>query len=175
MNPGGGPTTDKPGITLQPSEQTGTVPEFLNVRVTDPAPAQRRQQRQPHLARRRPQVGRVRAHRPGPPGIHQLLRSVREQPVGQAEPAHRRELVDLGQRCPAPPAPGRPSALQATRGRCQPRSRHRSREAPDRHPARGDESGGPLRRATRGDQVDGQRPGRCGRLQRGEVACLRAW
>lgn len=35
MNPGGGPTPDKPGITLQPPEKTGTVSAFLNVRVAD--------------------------------------------------------------------------------------------------------------------------------------------
>jgi len=35
MNPGGGPTPDKPGITLQPPERTGTVSAFMNVRVAD--------------------------------------------------------------------------------------------------------------------------------------------
>lgn len=35
MNPGGGPTPDKPGITLQPPEKTGAVSAFLNVRVAD--------------------------------------------------------------------------------------------------------------------------------------------
>lgn len=36
MNPGGGPTPDKPGITLQaPDESADTVSAFLNVRVAD--------------------------------------------------------------------------------------------------------------------------------------------
>ncbi|MEV4684481.1 VOC family protein [Streptomyces kurssanovii] len=35
MNPGGGPTPDKPGITLVPPEENGTVSAFLNVRVAD--------------------------------------------------------------------------------------------------------------------------------------------
>ncbi|MEU6265186.1 VOC family protein [Saccharopolyspora shandongensis] len=35
MNPGGGPTPDKPGITLRPPEATDTVSAFLNVRVAD--------------------------------------------------------------------------------------------------------------------------------------------
>jgi catechol 2,3-dioxygenase-like lactoylglutathione lyase family enzyme len=35
MNPGGGPTPDKPGITLRAPEPTDTVSAFLNVRVAD--------------------------------------------------------------------------------------------------------------------------------------------
>lgn len=35
MNPGGGPTPDKPGITLRTPEQNDTVSAFLNVRVAD--------------------------------------------------------------------------------------------------------------------------------------------
>lgn len=35
MNPGGGPTPDKPGITLQPPEATEYVSAFMNVRVAD--------------------------------------------------------------------------------------------------------------------------------------------
>lgn len=36
MNPGGGPTPDKPGITLRPPDPDGdTVSAFLNVRVAD--------------------------------------------------------------------------------------------------------------------------------------------
>lgn len=35
MNPGGGPTPDKPGITLRAPERTDTVSAFLNVRVAD--------------------------------------------------------------------------------------------------------------------------------------------
>jgi catechol 2,3-dioxygenase-like lactoylglutathione lyase family enzyme len=35
MNPGGGPTTDKPGITLTPPEPDDPVSAFLNVRVAD--------------------------------------------------------------------------------------------------------------------------------------------
>ncbi|MEY8040250.1 MULTISPECIES: VOC family protein [Saccharopolyspora] len=35
MNPGGGPTPDKPGITLAPPERTDTASAFLNVRVAD--------------------------------------------------------------------------------------------------------------------------------------------
>ncbi|MBQ6642974.1 MAG: VOC family protein [Saccharopolyspora sp.] len=35
MNPGGGPTPDKPGITLRTPEQSNTVSAFLNVRVAD--------------------------------------------------------------------------------------------------------------------------------------------
>ena len=35
MNPGGGPTPDKPGITLRTPEATDTVSTFLNVRVAD--------------------------------------------------------------------------------------------------------------------------------------------
>ena len=37
MNPGGGPTPDKPGVTLAPptSENRDTVSSFLNVRVAD--------------------------------------------------------------------------------------------------------------------------------------------
>jgi catechol 2,3-dioxygenase-like lactoylglutathione lyase family enzyme len=35
MNPGGGPTPDKPGVTLAPPEKADTVSSFLNVRVAD--------------------------------------------------------------------------------------------------------------------------------------------
>jgi catechol 2,3-dioxygenase-like lactoylglutathione lyase family enzyme len=35
MNPGGGPTPDKPDVILQPPEDTTTVSSFLNVRVAD--------------------------------------------------------------------------------------------------------------------------------------------
>ncbi|WP_395107320.1 VOC family protein [Actinomadura sp. SCN-SB] len=35
MNPGGGPTPDKPGITLKAPERTDTVSAFMNVRVAD--------------------------------------------------------------------------------------------------------------------------------------------
>ncbi|MHA6801941.1 VOC family protein [Salinifilum ghardaiensis] len=33
MNPGGGPTPDKPGVTLQPPERSESVSTFMNVRV----------------------------------------------------------------------------------------------------------------------------------------------
>ncbi|MEV5515489.1 VOC family protein [Streptomyces flaveolus] len=35
MNPGGGPTPDKPGVTLEPPSTEDTVSSFLNVRVAD--------------------------------------------------------------------------------------------------------------------------------------------
>lgn len=35
MNPGGGPTPDKPDVTLAPPEPGGPVSAFLNVRVAD--------------------------------------------------------------------------------------------------------------------------------------------
>jgi catechol 2,3-dioxygenase-like lactoylglutathione lyase family enzyme len=35
MNPGGGPTEDKPDVTLQPPGDTSTVSSFLNIRVAD--------------------------------------------------------------------------------------------------------------------------------------------
>lgn len=35
MNPGGGPTPDKPGITLSPPQPGNSVSAFLNVRVAD--------------------------------------------------------------------------------------------------------------------------------------------
>jgi catechol 2,3-dioxygenase-like lactoylglutathione lyase family enzyme len=35
MNPGGGPTPDKPEVTLRPPEDPTTVSNFLNVRVAD--------------------------------------------------------------------------------------------------------------------------------------------
>jgi catechol 2,3-dioxygenase-like lactoylglutathione lyase family enzyme len=35
MNPGGGPTPDKPDVILQTPEDTTTVSSFLNVRVAD--------------------------------------------------------------------------------------------------------------------------------------------
>jgi len=35
LNPGGGPTPDKPNVTLVPPERTDTVSSFLNVRVAD--------------------------------------------------------------------------------------------------------------------------------------------
>lgn len=35
MNPGGGPTPDKPDISLAPPEETGIVSAFLNLRVAD--------------------------------------------------------------------------------------------------------------------------------------------
>jgi catechol 2,3-dioxygenase-like lactoylglutathione lyase family enzyme len=35
MNPGGGPTDDKPGITLEAPDHPDTVSSFLNLRVAD--------------------------------------------------------------------------------------------------------------------------------------------
>lgn len=35
MNPGGGPTPDKPGITLAPPAEPSTASAFLNLRVAD--------------------------------------------------------------------------------------------------------------------------------------------
>jgi catechol 2,3-dioxygenase-like lactoylglutathione lyase family enzyme len=35
MNPGGGPTEDKPDVTLQPPTDLSTVSSFLNIRVAD--------------------------------------------------------------------------------------------------------------------------------------------
>lgn len=35
MNPGGGPTPDKPDVTLRPPTDPGTVSSFLNLRVAD--------------------------------------------------------------------------------------------------------------------------------------------
>lgn len=35
MNPGGGPTPDKPGVELRPPQRTETVSAFLNIRVAD--------------------------------------------------------------------------------------------------------------------------------------------
>jgi predicted enzyme related to lactoylglutathione lyase len=35
MNPGGGPTDDKPDVTLQPPSDPRTVSSFMNVRVAD--------------------------------------------------------------------------------------------------------------------------------------------
>ncbi|MFF7242069.1 VOC family protein [Streptomyces collinus] len=35
MNPGGGPTPDKPDVTLAPPQSTSVVSAFLNVRVAD--------------------------------------------------------------------------------------------------------------------------------------------
>ncbi|MFJ7524692.1 VOC family protein [Streptomyces griseus] len=35
MNPGGGPTPDKPGITLRPPEDVSSASCFLNIRVAD--------------------------------------------------------------------------------------------------------------------------------------------
>ncbi|MFF2654552.1 VOC family protein [Streptomyces sp. NPDC058045] len=35
MNPGGGPTPDKPGVTLEAPREDSTVSSFLNVRVAD--------------------------------------------------------------------------------------------------------------------------------------------
>ncbi|MFJ4923329.1 VOC family protein [Streptomyces sp. NPDC088725] len=35
MNPGGGPTPDKPGITLRPPDDISTQSSFLNLRVAD--------------------------------------------------------------------------------------------------------------------------------------------
>ena len=35
MNPGGGPTPDKPGISLVPNETSEKVSSFLNIRVAD--------------------------------------------------------------------------------------------------------------------------------------------
>jgi len=35
MNPGGGPTPDKPGITLEPPVASDMVSSFMNVRVAD--------------------------------------------------------------------------------------------------------------------------------------------
>lgn len=37
MNPGGGPTSDKPGVTLEVPQSTERVSSFLNVRVADMA------------------------------------------------------------------------------------------------------------------------------------------
>ncbi|MFD3582866.1 VOC family protein [Streptomyces sp. NPDC058683] len=37
MNPGGGPTPDKPGVTLEAPRSTERVSSFLNVRVADMA------------------------------------------------------------------------------------------------------------------------------------------
>ncbi|GAB3301460.1 VOC family protein [Parasphingorhabdus pacifica] len=35
MNPGGGPTEDKPDVTLRPPTESDTVSSFLNLRVAD--------------------------------------------------------------------------------------------------------------------------------------------
>ncbi len=35
MNPGGGPTPDKPGVTLRAPESRDTVSSFMNLRVAD--------------------------------------------------------------------------------------------------------------------------------------------
>ena len=35
MNPGGGPTPDKPDVTLRPPEEPHTTSSFLNIRVAD--------------------------------------------------------------------------------------------------------------------------------------------
>ena len=35
MNPGGGPTDDKPDVTLRPPTELNTVASFLNIRVAD--------------------------------------------------------------------------------------------------------------------------------------------
>jgi catechol 2,3-dioxygenase-like lactoylglutathione lyase family enzyme len=35
MNPGGGPTPDKPEVELRPPEDPGTTSSFLNIRVAD--------------------------------------------------------------------------------------------------------------------------------------------
>ncbi|QKW09923.1 VOC family protein [Streptomyces sp. NA04227] len=35
MNPGGGPTPDKPDVTLRPPTDPGTATSFLNIRVAD--------------------------------------------------------------------------------------------------------------------------------------------
>ena len=35
MNPGGGPTPDKPGVTLRPPADSTTVSSFMNLRVAD--------------------------------------------------------------------------------------------------------------------------------------------
>lgn len=35
MNPGGGPTDDKPNVTLRPPEDSRTVSSFMNIRVAD--------------------------------------------------------------------------------------------------------------------------------------------
>jgi catechol 2,3-dioxygenase-like lactoylglutathione lyase family enzyme len=35
MNPGGGPTPDKPEVTLEPPESPATTSSFLNIRVAD--------------------------------------------------------------------------------------------------------------------------------------------
>jgi catechol 2,3-dioxygenase-like lactoylglutathione lyase family enzyme len=35
MNPGGGPTDDKPNVTLRPPTDPSTVSSFLNIRVAD--------------------------------------------------------------------------------------------------------------------------------------------
>jgi hypothetical protein len=59
--------------------------------------AERGQQRQPHRARRRAQVRRIRAERAGPPRLDQLLARVGEQPGRQTQRAYRGQLVDLAQ------------------------------------------------------------------------------
>jgi catechol 2,3-dioxygenase-like lactoylglutathione lyase family enzyme len=41
MNPGGGPTPDKPDITLRPPTDPGTTSSFLNIRVADIAACHR--------------------------------------------------------------------------------------------------------------------------------------
>lgn len=41
MNPGGGPTPDKPDVTLRPPTDPGTVSSFLNLRVADIAACHR--------------------------------------------------------------------------------------------------------------------------------------
>ncbi|MER5772177.1 VOC family protein [Streptomyces sp. NPDC001985] len=42
MNPGGGPTPDKPGITLRPPADPATATSFLNIRVADIGAVHRR-------------------------------------------------------------------------------------------------------------------------------------
>lgn len=42
MNPGGGPTADKPEVTLRPPQDLSTASSFLNVRVADIASAYER-------------------------------------------------------------------------------------------------------------------------------------
>ncbi|MCF3144246.1 VOC family protein [Streptomyces platensis] len=41
MNPGGGPTPDKPDVTLRPPTDPNTVSSFLNIRVADIAECHR--------------------------------------------------------------------------------------------------------------------------------------
>jgi hypothetical protein len=59
--------------------------------------AQRGQQRHPYVRLRVAEVRGVHLDRPRPPCDHQLLRAVREQPLGQPQLAHVVQVRDLGQ------------------------------------------------------------------------------